>query len=175
MVGDLSDLLRASLDTAGEQEIPLRRELAFLTSYLAIEQARFGDRLRFESDIGPETLDALVPTFILQPLVENAVRHGIEPRRAGGVVRIEARRMSDRLRVEISDTGAGLKPKPEMETETAGHGIGLSNARARLEQLYPEFHRLTLSNAEAGGCVAALELPFHRFPVSPQPAARKSA
>jgi LytS/YehU family sensor histidine kinase len=83
--------------------------------------------------------------------------------------------MSDRLRVEISDTGAGLKPKPEMETETAGHGIGLSNARARLEQLYPELHRLTLSNAEAGGCVATLELPFHRFPVSPQPAARKSA
>ena len=130
MITRLSEFLRLTLESAGSQEIPLRGELESLDKYLEIEQVRFGDRLTVTRSIEPDALDLLVPNLILQPLVENAVRHSIAPRAAGGQIQIGARREAGSLVIDVHDDGPGAAAKPLRE------GVGLTNTRARLEQLY---------------------------------------
>jgi two-component system, LytTR family, sensor kinase len=162
IVARLSELLRLSLDQTKPQEVPLHEEMGFLDRYLEIEQTRFSDRLRVEKKIEPDTGNALVPYLILQPLVENAIRHGIEPREEAGRLSIQARRNNGTLELRVSDNGAGLEAKGGPIQE----GIGLSNTRSRLRHLYGTNCRLELNNAVGGGLEALIELPFHTTPTS---------
>lgn len=155
VVTALADLLRLTLETSGERELALSRELRLVEAYLAIMQARFDDRVRSVVDVAPEVREALVPAFILQPLVENAVKHGLEPLTRGGCVWVRARREGDRLVLEVEDDGAGL-----VGTEPRREGIGLGNTRARLTALHGERAALVLSAAGERGCVVKLEMPF---------------
>jgi signal transduction histidine kinase len=159
MVARLSDFLRLTLECDSDVEVPLADELDFARRYLDIEQIRFGDRLTVQEDVDPDALSARVPPLLLQPLVENAVRHGIMPREEGGTLRIEARRVDDRLLLRVGDDGPG--PPAETNTES---GVGLSNTKARLQSLYGERHRFSLQRADGGGCVVRVELPFHTDP-----------
>src|SRR5438445_4160706 len=157
MITRLSDLLRAALQGAGTQEVSLREELALLQLYLAIEQIRFGNRLTVKMDVGPDTLDAQVPNLILQPLVENAIRHGIELQARPGFIELRAERHDGILSVVVSDDGAGLSEKGRIR-----EGAGLSNTRARLRELYGAEHRFELLPRESGGVRVELSIPFHK-------------
>jgi signal transduction histidine kinase len=157
MLAGLSDLLRYMLEDSRPPEVPLSEELVFVERYLAIEQVRFQDRLRIEVDAAPGTKDALVPTLILQPLVENAIRHGISRRAAAGRVAIRARRTDDHLLLEVEDDGPGLGAEI---TPAPGTGLGLKNTRARLAQLYPGEFAFDLAESAGGGTVARIRLPF---------------
>jgi len=165
MIGSLGQMLRLSLDSGPQPEAPLDQELQFLNCYLEIAQMRFGDRLEVKYQIAPDTRGALVPTFILQPLVENAIRHGIEPGAARGTIEISVRLASETLCIAIRDTGAGLAgDAPEAGPQK---GIGIANTRARLESLYPGQHHFVVRNSAAGGCVVELEIPFHTAALPP--------
>ncbi len=157
MITRLSDLLRAALDGAGTQEVSLRQELKMLELYLAIEQIRFGNRLTVKMNIAPETLDAQVPSLILQPLVENAIRHGIEPRARPGCIELRAHRQDGTLALAVSDDGAGLGNREQIK-----EGIGLSNTRARLRELYGAAHQFELIRGTKGGVRVELSIPFRQ-------------
>lgn len=161
MVARLGDLLRTTLEHEDTQEVTLREELAFLQAYLEIEQARLADRLTVVMNVAPETLDARVPHLILQPLVENAVRHGIAARIEPGRVEISASRGPDdrSLQLEIRDDGRGVDRHDELRTR---RGVGLTNIRSRLEQLYGAEHRFKLENRAGGGVLVQITLPFRR-------------
>jgi hypothetical protein len=154
VIGSLSDLLRGALAHHDAQEVTLREELAALHPYLEIERTRLGARLAVELAIDPEVLEARVPHLLLQPLAENAVRHGIAPLRAGGRLRITATRRNQTLRLAISDNGAGITGAPR---EGA---VGLANTRARLERLYGTTHTFLIHSAPSRGTRVELELPF---------------
>jgi LytS/YehU family sensor histidine kinase len=155
MITNLGELLRATLDTS-EQEIPLRQELDFLNRYLEIQTVRFGERLRVAKEIDAAALDALVPTLILQPLVENAIRHGIEPNPAAGMVTIRARlNEGGALHLTVRDSGGGPKPPTKPQ-----EGIGLANTRGRLQELYGHRARLMLNTEADGGFAVEVEVPF---------------
>jgi anti-sigma regulatory factor (Ser/Thr protein kinase) len=151
----LGELLRLALEDFGVQEAPLARELDVVRSYLDIEQTRLGPRLCVRWDVAPDTLDALVPTFLLQPLVENAVRHGVALRVTAGRIEVRAWRDGDRLHLEVRDDGPGLPARPAAEG-----GVGLANTRARLLHLYGTAGRLEAGNDPHGGCVVTITLPF---------------
>ncbi len=155
MIVRLSELLRAALENTGAQEVPLREELDFLRRYLEIEQTRFGDRLEVRFELAPDTADALVPNLILQPIVENAIRHGIEPHRRHGIITLRARREADRLVLEVEDNGAGLTAGPPQRL-----GVGLTNTRDRLEHLYGSRQRLEFHPAAAAGLQVRVVLPL---------------
>jgi sensor histidine kinase YesM len=152
-----SDLLRAVLADMDAQEVTLARELEYLKLYLSIEQLRFSDRLRVEFDVDSELLDAAVPHMSLQPIVENAIRHGIGPRATPGVIEIRARRVGDSLNVIVRDDGPGFRTSGKDH----GMGLGLANTSARLRQLYGADAELRTESGPGGGAVVTLVLPFH--------------
>jgi signal transduction histidine kinase len=156
MLVRLSELLRVALKNEGTQEISLKDELDFLRGYLEIEQIRFQDRLQVDFEVEKETLDAIVPNLILQPLVENAIKHGIAPRAEGGKILIEAKRQNGFIRLAVSDNGAGLSDSAKNE-----NGIGLKNTQERLEKLYGEKQQFELAPKAGGGLQVKIKIPFH--------------
>jgi two-component system, LytTR family, sensor kinase len=171
MISRLSDLLRITFDRSGSAGISLQEELEFLQKYLEIEQTRFHDRLSVRFDIDPDTLDAEVPRLILQPLVENAIKHGLSPKPGAGLVQIATRRRGDTLWVEVSDNGVGLSTGARAQLRS---GIGLSNTRDRLECMYGPAHRIEFSD-DTKGLAVRLEIPFHSSPHPPGQAAFQMA
>ncbi len=139
------------------QEVPLTKEIDFLTSYLEIEKVRFGDRLTVGMQIAPEVLGARTPYLILQPLVENAIRHGIAPRAQPGRIEIRAASENGSLVLEVRDNGRGLAEGSETSTR---RGMGLSNTRSRLEKLYGERQHFEVKNGINGGLVVRITIPF---------------
>lgn len=157
MLVRLGDLLRLTLETEGAQEVTLRQELECMELYLDIERVRFPDLLDVELLVEPDTLEAMVPNLIFQPLVENAVRYGIAPRENGGRIRITARREADMLRLQVLDDGAGTRPAASTEGHT---GVGLANVRTRLSQLYGHRQEFQAFRPAGGGFAVELLLPF---------------
>jgi two-component system, LytTR family, sensor kinase len=155
-IGELSDLLRASLYAEPSREVRLDEELAFTEKYLGLERVRFQDRLRVSFEISAEARCALVPHLLLQPLVENAIRHGIAPLEAGGTIAVAAARRNGILHVTVRDDGVGV----HSPAATHGSGIGLRGLRARLAHLYGDDHRLVLRPGPTGGAVVDVELPY---------------
>ena len=156
MIDRLGDLLRMTLHKSGIQEVPLKEELDVLQKYVEIEQTRFGNRLTVEMHVQPETLDGQVPSLLLQPLVENAIRHGIAPNARPGWIAVYASRDERDLVLQIRDSGDGLPPDRLM---ALNRGVGLDNTRARLEHLYRDRYQFTFSNLERGFCVT-IRIPF---------------
>jgi len=157
MLVRLSELLRMTLESAGAQEVTLKQEMEFAQRYLEIEQTRFQDRLSVKTEVDTAALDARVPSLLLQPLVENALRHGISRRAGAGLLEICAQREGDNLRLQVRDNGPGL------QTDANGvmvKGVGLSNTRARLNQLYGSAHSFEIGNAEGGGVLVTVTIPF---------------
>jgi signal transduction histidine kinase len=161
MIVHLSDLLRYALESTDAQKVPLRQELDFLDRYLKIQQARFGERLVIHREVKEETFDALVPNLLLQPLVENAIEHGIAPHARPGriVLRAWRRENQNQLELEVQDNGSGLPPEQPLVD-----GIGLSNTRARLLQLYGPAHELQLANGNGGGLTVRIRIPWQVVP-----------
>jgi two-component system, LytTR family, sensor kinase len=158
MIEHLGDLLRLSLDSKDRQEVTLSEELAFLDHYLAIQRIRFGANLRIETDVAPEVRHASVPSLILQPLVENAVRHGLAGRATGGTVTLTAKPAGDRLEIRVQDDGVGLPKGWRLDT---GAGVGLSVTRERIAELHPNgSSRFTVTSRFSGGTNVDISLPL---------------
>lgn len=158
MISHLGDFLRLTLEQSGTQVVTLNQELEFLRSYLAIESIRFQDRLTTHIKIDPKALDAQVPYLILQPLIENAIKHGIATRATPGRIEITAERRNAMLRIQVKNDG----PKLKIGNNSNGHskqGLGLVNTQARLDQLYSASCRFELADDPRGGVVATLEIP----------------
>jgi len=161
MLLHLSDFLRMTLDNNDAAEVPLAVELEFLDAYVQIQRVRFGDRLQVNFDVAPAARLAAVPNLVLQPLVENSIRHGIGTGEGRGTIAITAQVKGEQLVIEVRDDGSGIGQEPLAE------GIGLGNIRARLRQLYPGAHNFTLEPGAPQGTVATLTLPLRRLEASP--------
>jgi sensor histidine kinase YesM len=170
MITRLGDFLRLTLDNSGAQEVTLQKEIEFLSCYLEIERIRFQDRLVTRVDVPLQTLDAKVPNLILQPIVENAIRHGIAPRSTPGLIEIGVEQQNGTLRIQIRDNGPGL-PDNRTADNLFQRGLGLANTETRLERLYGTDHLFDFRNNPAGGLVVTLEIPFHKDGVAPMQSA----
>jgi signal transduction histidine kinase len=159
MVSRLGDLLRFTLEQSGPQEVSLRQELAILECYLEIQRLRFGDRLQTSIHCPEDLLHAMVPNLLLQPLVENAFKHGLGRRSKGSRLEVRISRVGETLRLEVEDNGKGLGGAPLKQ------GIGTSNTRSRLAMLYGDRHRFDLLSPSEGGALARIELPLHWKPL----------
>ena len=158
MITRLGDFLRLTLENAGTQEVTLQQEMEFLNGYLEIERVRFQDRLTTQVTVDPEMLDVRVPNLILQPIVENAMRHAIATHTSIGRIEITAAARNGALRIQIKDNGPGLSRNQSILGHV-GQGVGLANTQARLERLYGSKHRFELSNDPSGGLIVTLEIP----------------
>jgi LytS/YehU family sensor histidine kinase len=158
MITKLGDFLRLTLESPGDQIVPLRQELAFARSYLDIQRVRFQDRLKIVIAAEPETYAAQVPNFVLQPIVENAIKHGLASRMGAGCIAIKAKRRLDQLEITVEDDGPG----PESDGQSESEHVGLGNVRARLRQLYGTEQSLELTrlNHEKSGAIVSLKIPF---------------
>lgn len=161
MLVQLCDFLRLALENKGVQEIPLKQELDFLERYLTIEKIRFQERLRAHIEAEPAVLEAYVPNMILQPLVENAIHHGIAPHAEAGRIEIRARLDGGMLLMQVRDDGPGLDKSKNSRQD----GVGLTNIRQRLEILYGDDNDFSLCKAESGGLLASITIPFSTKPV----------
>jgi sensor histidine kinase YesM len=161
MITRLGDFLRLTLENSGAHEVTLQQEMEFLSCYLEIERIRFQNRLVTRIDLASQTLEAKVPNLILQPIVENAIRHGIAPRSTPGLIEISAKQLVNKLRIQVRDNGPGLS-----DHRTSVHlfkkGLGLANTETRLERLYGADHLFDLSDNPDGGLIVTLEIPFHK-------------
>lgn len=157
MLAKLGDLLRAVLRTDSQTECTLEDEIDLLKHYMALEQMRFGDRLDFELDIESEAKRALVPSFILQPLVENAIVHGLREARRDGIVSVQATVLSDTLTIKVRDNGTGLR---QSDKKSKNGGLGLSSTRERLMRMYPDRHHLSISSPSSKGTEIRIDMPF---------------
>jgi signal transduction histidine kinase len=155
MLSHLNAILKATLATATPEKIPLAQELQIIDSYLAIEQARFTDRLRVEMKVDPAALDGLVPCFLLQPIVENAIRHGVGLRERGGVIQTSITRQGEQLHLSVLDNGPGSNGKA-----APGHGIGLKNTKDRLSHFYQDRYELTITEPVNGGYEVSITIPY---------------
>jgi signal transduction histidine kinase len=171
MLARLSDLLRLTLHRVRTHQLRLKEELDFIEKYLEIERARYGDRLRVVFDIDPAMLDTAVPSMVLQPLVENALRHGIGPKVGGGQIDIIARRDDDQLWLIVRDDGYGV---PADELDALNEGVGVSNTRARLQHLYGDRHRFEFRAPRGGGLEVRVAIPVVQIPDASEPAAMES-
>ncbi|PSQ91096.1 MAG: sensor histidine kinase, partial [Bacteroidetes bacterium QS_4_64_154] len=172
----LSDMLRATFKGADVQMAPLREEIDLVERYLEIEEIRFGDRLRVEIEVDPDVSEVPVPYLLLQPLVENAVRHGIAPHAEAGVVRVSARPTTTQgqkgVELVVADSGSGFPKDPETLLAES-EGVGLANTKRRLETLYGDAHTLELGTAAEGGARVTLQLPLDAGPDQLRPASEQ--
>jgi sensor histidine kinase YesM len=157
MIVGLSELLRHALENADEQQVPLRDEIKFIEAYLKIQQQRFSDTLKVHMEVSPETLNAMVPNLILQPLVENAIRHGVAADDMAGKIVIETFTDDEMLHIRVCDDGPGLQAGWRLEENA---GIGLTNTRERLKHLYGSASRFELRNGESRGLIATITIPL---------------
>ncbi len=182
MIALLSDLLRSALAGASEPEVSLKHELEMLRSYLDIMEIRFRGRLRTSIDVDPDLLDGMVPHLILQPLVENAVKHGVSLAKGPASVQVSATRDGDQMVLAVTNTApddepSSARPRSTGATAPDSAGIGLRNTRERLRQLYGEAARLRLGSTEGGHMIAEVRLPYHleRVSIGPGPTASQTS
>jgi sensor histidine kinase YesM len=157
VLGHLNTILRTTLQRKTPGKVPFAEELKIVESYLAIQQVRFAHRLEIKIDASPEALESLVPSFLLQPIVENAIQHGIEPMEDGGLIETCVKRVGDKLWMQVRDNGSG-----KSDPSTKGHGIGIQNIRDRLTYFYPDAYEFDAGTRETGGYQVTIQIPYER-------------